>query len=134
MENSQKDKYIETIQNLNGLTNEQKQKIIEKLKESVQKDHILFLGKKGVGKSSELNLIEVEKSKVGDLFKPCTQEIQEDKFCNNLILYDTPGLREPSNKNKKIILEHLNKKDDNGKRLIDDVFFIYDANFIAHEE
>ena len=49
MEDSQKDKYIKAIQNINGLTNEQKQKIIEKYKESDKIVHILFIGKTGVG-------------------------------------------------------------------------------------
>lgn len=137
MEDSQKDKYIKAIQNLNGLTNEQKEKIIEKYKESDKIVHILFIGKTGVGKSSTINaLFGVEEAKVGDLVISCTQEIEEYKFCKNLIIYDSPGIGEPSKDiiNKKKIVDYLNKKDDNGNLLIDKAIFILDSNDLAYEE
>ena len=137
MEDNQKDKYIKAIENINGLTNEQKKKIIEKYKESDKIAHILFIGKTGVGISSTINsLFGVEEAKVGDLVISCTQEITEYNFCKNLIIYDSPGIGEPSKDiiNKKKILDYLNKKDDNGNLLIDKAIFIFDANDLAYEE
>lgn len=96
-----------------------------------QKLNILFVGATGVGKSSTINAIfDREIATVGEWVNPETTII--DKYeIDNLILWDTPGLGDsPENDRKyaKSISSLLQTKNGEGELLIDAVVVVFDAS------
>src|SRR5574344_277923 len=104
-------------------------KNIEQLKQ--QKLNILFVGATGVGKSSTINAIfNTEVAKVGYSVDPETAMIQKFEI-DNMILWDTPGLGDDPEKDKKYaneIANALKTKDANGQLLIDEVVVLIDGS------
>ncbi len=96
-----------------------------------QKLNILFVGATGVGKSSTINSIfDRSIATVGEWVDPETSVV--DKYeIDNLILWDSPGLGDSPEKDKKYaksISSLLTAKDDSGKLLIDAVVVVLDAS------
>ena len=93
--------------------------------------NILLIGGTGVGKSSTINAIYgANKVKVGSNPNPQTQEIEQCQISKNIILYDSPGLGEGSEKDKQHmekIHKLLTDTDENGNAKIDLALVITDA-------
>lgn len=102
---------------------------IEQLKK--QKLNILFVGATGVGKSSTINAIfNTEIAKVGYSVDPETATIQKYEI-DNMILWDTPGLGDSPENDKKYAIEIANAlkaKDSDGQLLIDEVVVLIDGS------
>lgn len=113
-----------------GEDNEVKKELLEKIKKLKEKEiNILFVGGTGVGKSSTINaLFNMEVAKVGEI-EPETSTINRYPL-KNLILWDTPGLGDDPEKDKRYgedIVRLLKKKKD-GEFLIDEVVLIIDGS------
>lgn len=102
---------------------------IERLKN--QKLNILFAGATGVGKSSTINAIfNTGIAKVGYSVEPETSSIQKYEI-DNLILWDTPGLGDSPENDKKYAAEIANAlkaKNSEGELLIDLVVVMIDGS------
>ncbi len=102
---------------------------LEKLKK--QKLNIMFVGATGVGKSSTINAIfNTEIAKVGYSVDPETATIQKFEI-DNMVLWDTPGLGDNPDKDKRYAVEIANAlkaKDSNGELLIDEVVVLIDGS------
>ena len=102
---------------------------IEQLKK--QKLNVMFAGATGVGKSSTINAIfNMEIAKVGYHVDPETEAIQKYEI-DNMVLWDTPGLGDNPEKDKKYAIEIANalkQKDENGELLIDEVVVLIDGS------
>lgn len=102
---------------------------LEKLKK--QKLNIMFVGATGVGKSSTINAIfNTEIAKVGYSVDPETATIQKFEI-DNMVLWDTPGLGDNPDKDKRYAVEIANAlkaKDNNGELLIDEVVVLIDGS------
>ena len=102
---------------------------IEQLKK--QKLNVMFAGATGVGKSSTINAIfNMEIAKVGYHVDPETAAIQKYEI-DNMVLWDTPGLGDNPEKDKKYAIEiakALKQKDENGELLIDEVVVLIDGS------
>ncbi len=78
---------------------------IEQLKK--QKLNVMFAGATGVGKSSTINAIfNMEIAKVGYNVDPETATIQKYEI-DNMVLWDTPGLGDNPEKDKKYAIENI---------------------------
>lgn len=105
-------------------------KIMEQLKVNL---NILVVGATGVGKSSTIAaLFKNGKDfvEIGTDSKPQTQNIEKFVISNNITLWDSPGLGEGEEKDKKHkdnIIAKLQEKDKDGNALIDLVLVILDA-------
>lgn len=123
---------LETISD--DLEEEQKIALATKIMEHLKvKLNILVVGATGVGKSSTIaalfkngkGLVEI-----GTSSKPQTQDIEKFDISNNITLWDSPGLGEGEDKDRKHtenIIAKLQEKDENGNALIDLVLVILDA-------
>lgn len=104
-------------------------KNMEKIKK--QKLNILFVGATGVGKSSTINAIfNMEIAKVGYSVDPETATIQKYEI-DNMILWDTPGLGDSPENDKRYAIEIANAlkaKDEEGQLLIDEVVVLIDGS------
>ena len=104
-------------------------KNIEQLKQ--QKLNILFVGATGVGKSSTINAIfNTEVAKVGYSVDPETATIQKFEI-DNMVLWDTPGLGDNPEKDKRYAVEIANAlkaKDNNGQLVVDEVVVLIDGS------
>ncbi len=102
---------------------------IELLKK--QKLNVMFVGATGVGKSSTINAIfNMEIAKVGYDVNPETATIQKYEI-DNMVLWDTPGLGDNPEKDKRYAIEIANalkQKDENGELLIDEVVVLIDGS------
>ena len=102
---------------------------IEQLKK--QKLNVMFAGATGVGKSSTINAIfNMEIAKVGYNVDPETATIQKYEI-DNMVLWDTPGLGDNPEKDKKYAIEIANalkQRDENGELLIDEVVVLIDGS------
>lgn len=102
---------------------------MEQLKK--QKLNIMFAGATGVGKSSTINAIfNMEIAKVGYDADPETATIQKYEM-DHMVLWDTPGLGDHPEKDKKYAVEIANalkQKDENGELLIDGVVVLMDGS------
>lgn len=102
---------------------------INRLKD--QKLNILFVGATGVGKSSTINSIfNTEIAKVGYSTDPETMNIQKYEM-GNLILWDSPGLGDNPEKDKRYaneIINALKEKDADGQLVIDEVVVLVDGS------
>ncbi len=96
-----------------------------------QKVNILVTGATGVGKSSTINaLFNMEVAKVGVDVDQETTMIQQYEL-DNLTIWDTPGLGDNVNTDKKIkkqMIKKLNEATDDGKALIDLALVLVDAS------
>ena len=102
---------------------------IERLKK--EKLNVMFVGATGVGKSSTINAIfNTEIAKAGVNVDPETANIQKYEI-DNIILWDTPGLGDDPEKDKKYaaeIVRALKQTDRNGELLIDEVVVLIDGS------
>lgn len=126
--------YDELESRINGfdLTEEQKSEILRIILENKDKKaNVLITGPTGCGKSSTINaLFNSEKAKVGTSPNPETMEIAKYEF-NNLTLWDSPGLGDGVEEDKRHIdgiQNLLMAKDKNGNLLIDVVLVILDGS------
>ena len=115
-----------------NLDEETKQAIEQKINElEKNKLNIMITGATGSGKSSTINaLFNQEVAQVGQGVDPETMTIKKYEL-DNIILWDTPGLGDSPEQDKyyaKNIVELLNKKDDNGKALVDLVLVVADGS------
>ncbi len=96
-----------------------------------QKLNILFVGATGVGKSSTINAIfNTEIAKVGYSTDPETMSIQKYEM-GNLILWDSPGLGDNPEMDKKYareIINALKEKDADGQLVIDEAVVLIDGS------
>lgn len=96
------------------------QALIEKIKQT--RVHILLVGATGAGKSSTINaLFNTQHAKVGTGTDPETKEITQYEL-DNITLWDTPGLGESPDADKRHISSlraKLSEKDANNNLLID---------------
>lgn len=125
---------FEAIQNdiMNSNLNEDERnkmlKNVMSLKE--KKVNIMITGATGCGKSSTINaLFDTEVAKVGEGTDPETTGIDRYEL-DNLILWDTPGLgdgAEADRRHTQDILNKLSEVDANGKAVIDLVLVILDG-------
>lgn len=132
MRNRILDSITSEIENSNFDTVEDKENIIrhiERLKK--QKLNVMFVGATGVGKSSTINAIfNMEIAKVGYDVDPETVTIQKYEI-DNMVLWDTPGLGDNPEKDKRYVVEIANvlkQKDENGELLIDEVVVLIDGS------
>ena len=102
---------------------------LEKLSE--QKLNILFVGATGVGKSSTINAIfNTEVATVGRSVDPETSSIQKFEM-DNLILWDTPGLGDSPETDRRYagqIANALKARDKEGNLIIDEVVVLVDGS------
>lgn len=93
--------------------------------------NILLVGATGAGKSSTINaLFNADVAKVGQQPDPETDRIEKYEL-QNLTLWDTPGLgdgKEADKKNASLIREKLEETDSEGNALIDLVLVILDGS------
>ena len=88
--------------------------------------NLLIVGETGVGKSSTIKVLFDIDVEVGAGMKPPTMEISK-YHKENLTIYDSPGLgEEKDEEHKRKILNLLEKKDSEGKMLIDLVLVLLD--------
>lgn len=93
--------------------------------------NLMIVGGTGVGKSSTINaLVGEEVMKIGEGATPETQTIKEIKITNNLVVWDTPGLGESAEADRRHAEEigkKLREKNEKGEALIDLVLVILDG-------
>lgn len=102
---------------------------VEKLKN--QKLNIMLVGATGVGKSSTINAIfDTEIAKVGYSVDPETVSVEKYEI-DNIVLWDTPGLGDNPENDKKYavqIVNALKATNNNGELLIDEVVVLIDGS------
>ena len=111
---------------------EDKERIVKRIEQlKKQKLNLMFVGATGVGKSSTINAIfNMEIAKVGYNADPETATIQKYEI-DNMVLWDTPGLGDEPEKDKRYAAEIANvlkQKDENGDLLIDEVVVLIDGS------
>ncbi|PAT30972.1 hypothetical protein CLI92_00145 [Vandammella animalimorsus] len=113
---------------LSGASKKALQMVLEKIRNT--KINLLIVGGTGVGKSSTINAIfSMDCAKVGRGTTPETNEIACYEL-NNMVLWDTPGLGDSTQKDniyKEQIKNKLLEKDKNGNFLIDLVLLLIDG-------
>ena len=96
-----------------------------------KKVNIMLVGSTGSGKSSTVNaMFNMDIAKVGVGVEPETSDISKFEL-DNLIIWDTPGLGDGIDSDKRItrdIVEKLNEVDEQNIPLIDLVIVIMDAS------
>lgn len=101
------------------------------LKVRNRKVNIMLAGATGSGKSSTVNaMFDMEVAKVGIGVDPETMSIEKFEL-DNLVIWDTPGLGDGVESDKRItkeIIKKLSETDEEGKPLIDLVVVILDAS------
>ena len=115
-----------------GASDEEKKELANRLlRLKGQKINLLITGGTGCGKSSTINaMFNANVAKVGVGVDPETMEITKYEL-DNLILWDSPGLGdgvEADKKHSKNIIKKLNELDGDGNPLIDLVLVILDGS------
>ena len=109
---------------------EKNKRLSSLLKASNRKINLMLVGATGSGKSSTINaLFDMSVAKVGIGVDPETKDIQKFDL-GNLTIWDTPGLGdtvENDKKHIKQIVKKLSETDGNGNMLIDLVLVVLDA-------
>ncbi|MGT2537579.1 GTPase family protein [Escherichia coli] len=131
-ENNFFNKFIDKLQKDKSLSEFDKTIVLKNLNSLKEtKVNILITGATGSGKSSTINaLFDFEKAKVGTGVDPETMEIAKFEL-DNIILFDSPGLgdgKESDRKHAKNIINKLNEKDKNNDLLIDLVLVVLDGS------
>lgn len=131
-ENNFFNKFIDKLQKDKSLSEFDKTIVLKNLNSLKEtKVNILITGATGSGKSSTINaLFDFEKAKVGTGVDPETMEITKFEL-DNIILFDSPGLgdgKESDRKHAKNIINKLNEKDKNNDLLIDLVLVVLDGS------
>lgn len=129
-----KENIYEAMQNdiMNSNLNEEvKRKMLNNvIRLKPQKVNIMITGSTGCGKSSTINaLFDTEIAKVGVGVDPETMDIERYEL-DNLVLWDTPGLGDGKENDKRHaanIIKKLSEKDANGNAVIDMVLVILDG-------
>ena len=126
-------KILKEIHNLKDKLEEEQREGMKAILDSLDIPlNILLMGGTGVGKSSTINAIYgANRVKVDTSARPQTQEIEQCQISKNIILYDSPGLGEGSEKDKQHmekIHKLLTDTDENGNAKIDLVLVITDAS------
>lgn len=114
-----------------SLNESDRSKLLNNLKQIKKvKLNILITGATGAGKSSTINaLFNMSIAEVGMNSEPHTECVQDYQL-NNLVLWDSPGLGdgiEEDKRHTKAIKHLLNKKDADGQLVIDLVLVILDG-------
>lgn len=131
-ENNFFNKFIDKLQKDKSLSEFDKTIVLKNLNSLKEtKVNILITGATGSGKSSTINaLFDFDKAKVGIGVDPETMEIAKFEL-DNIILFDSPGLgdgKESDRKHAKNIINKLNEKDKNNDLLIDLVLVVLDGS------
>jgi len=109
---------------------EKNQRLSALLRVSSRRVNLMLVGASGVGKSSTINaLFDMSVSKVGIGVDPETKDIKKYDL-GNLTIWDTPGLGDGAEADKRHInqiVRKLSEKGGDGKLLIDLVLVVLDA-------
>lgn len=106
------------------------QRCIQSMKST--KVNLLITGATGSGKSSTINaLFSTEQAKVGMGVDPETMDIQQFQLNDNFTIYDSPGLgdgAEADKRHTRNIINKLHQRDAQGQLVIDLMLVILDGS------
>jgi hypothetical protein len=124
------------IINQSSMSEEEKASRIKALIDCTQrfkerKINVLITGGTGCGKSSTINALFGEKIAEVNYIRPETMEIENYEIGNNLIIWDSPGLGDGTEEDKRHaskLISKLHEKNSQGEMVIDLVLVIIDGS------